>query len=232
MTASHRGGRAPQFRAIPGWRLVRSGYFGAMAGAIPDKSRQVDVFERDVVRLADQLRGFIRARISSPADAEDVAQEVFLKAFRARGALRDPAKLNAWLYRTARSAIIDHYRKRRPTVEVPANLAAEAGPPDEVAHRLHRSLRRFMATMPEACRRPLELAEVEGLTARAVATRLGLTETAAKSRIARARAMLRKKLTQCCRFEFDRFGKILDFKQRAPCGCGDGSTGAARGWGP
>ncbi len=184
-------------------------------------AKDADAFEREVVSFADQLRTFIRARISDPSDAEDVAQDVFLKVFRGRGTLRDPAKLNAWLYRTARSAIIDHYRKRRPTEEVPASLAAETELPDDLAKRLQRSVRRFMATLPDAYRRPLEMAEVEGLTARAVATELGLTETAAKSRIARGRAMLREKLTQCCKFEFDPFGKIVDFQQRAPCACGD-----------
>lgn len=176
-------------------------------------------FEREVVSFADQLRAFIRARVSDRADAEDVAQDVFLKVFRGRGTLRSPAKLNAWLYRTARSAIIDYYRKRRPTEEVPASLASETELPDDVGKRLQRSVRRFMATLPDAYRRPLELAEVEGLTARAVATELGLTETAAKSRIARGRAMLREKLTRCCNFEFDPFGQIVDFQQRAPCAC-------------
>jgi RNA polymerase sigma-70 factor (ECF subfamily) len=176
-------------------------------------------FEREVVSFAEQLRAFIRARISDPSDAEDVAQGVFLKVFRGRGALRDPAKLNAWLYRTARSAIIDHYRNRRPSEEVPPNLAADTVLPDDLARRLQRAVRRFLATLPAAYRRPLELAEVEGLTARAVGKELGLTETAAKSRIARSRAMLRKKLTQCCKFDFDSFGKILDLQQRMPCQC-------------
>jgi RNA polymerase sigma-70 factor (ECF subfamily) len=185
------------------------------------EAKRAATFEREVVSFAGQLRAFIRARISDPSDAEDVASEVFLKVFRGRGTLRDPAKLNAWLYRTARSAIIDHYRKRRPSEAVPANLAAESGLPDDLANRLQRSVRRYLATLPEAYRRPLELAEVEGLTARAVAAKLGLTETAAKSRVARGRAMLRKKLTQCCKFEFDPFGKIVDFQQRAPCACLD-----------
>lgn len=192
-----------------------------MIEPVPASAENEDAasFERDVVSFADQLRAFIRARVSDRADAEDVAQEVLLKVFRGRGSLRSPAKLNAWLYRTARSAIIDYYRKRRPTEEVPASLASDAELPDDLGKRLQRSVRRFLATLPDAYRRPLELAEVEGLTARAVAAALGLTETAAKSRIARGRTMLREKLTQCCHFEFDPFGNIVDFQQRAPCAC-------------
>ena len=207
---------------IPDWRGARGQYAGQMnaTATAPNDLDASRAFEREVVGFAEQLRAFIRARISDPADAEDVAQEVFLKVFRGRGTLRDPAKLNAWLYRTARSTIIDHYRKRRPTEEVPATLAAESELPDDLAKRLQRSVRRFMATLPYAYRRPLELAEIEGLTARAVAAELGLTETAAKSRIARGRSMLREKLTQCCKFEFDPFGKIIDCQERAPCACG------------
>lgn len=206
-------------------RAVQTLHRGRMPNQATNRRAQdakgVDDFEQEVLAFAEQLRGFVRARISDAADAEDVAQEVFLKAFRARGTLRDPARLNAWLYRTARTAIIDHYRRRRPTDELPAHLAADFAQVDDLGERMRRSVRRFLATLPDTYRRPLELTEFEGMTAAAVAKELALSETAAKSRIARGRAMLREKLTQCCRFEFDSFGKIVDFKQRAPCACGD-----------
>lgn len=176
-------------------------------------------FEAGVLEFAGRLRAFIRRRISDPNDAEDIAQEVFLKVFRARGSLRDPGRLGAWLYQTARAAIADHYRRRRPTQELPAALPAEPRELDEVGARLRRSVRRFLATLPERYRRPLELAEFQGLPAVEIGRRLALSETAVKSRLARGRAQLRKKLLGCCQFEFDTFGRVIDLRRRIPCAC-------------
>lgn len=176
-------------------------------------------FEAGVLEFAGRLRAFIRRRIADPNDAEDVAQEVFLKVFRARGSLRDPGRLGAWLYQTARAAIADHYRRRRPTEELPATLAAEAHELDEVGGRLRRSVRRFLVALPERYRRPLELAEFQGLPAAEIGRRLSLSETAVKSRLARGRAQLRRKLVACCQFEFDTFGRVIDLRRRVPCAC-------------
>ncbi|MBV5335817.1 hypothetical protein JZU48_02085 [bacterium] len=72
-------------------------------------------------------------------------------------------RLEAWLYRIARNTVIDHYRRRRPTVELPAVLAAE--PADDVAElrsAVVAAMRRFLAEMPETYREPVRLAELEG----------------------------------------------------------------------
>ena len=176
-------------------------------------------FEAGVLEFAGRLRAFIRKRVSDPNDAEDIAQDVFLKVFRARGTLRDARKQEAWLYQTARGAIIDYYRRRRPSEEIPASLAAEVHEFDEVGERLRRSVRRFLATLPPHYRKPLELAEFQGKPVAAIARELSLSETAVKSRLTRGRAMLREKLLQCCRFEFDRFGKVIDLRQKGDCAC-------------
>jgi RNA polymerase sigma factor (SigZ family) len=183
------------------------------------EARANHAFDAGVLEFAGRLRAFIRKRVSDPADAEDLAQEVLLKVFRARGSLRDPRKLEAWLYQTARTAVIDYYRRRRPADELPAGLTDESAVFDEVGERMRRSVRRFLATLPELYRHPLSLAEFEGRSVAEIARELHLSESAVKSRLTRGRALLREKLLGCCRFEFDPFGKIIDFQQKVPCGC-------------
>ena len=68
-------------------------------------------------------------------------------------------------------------------------------------------------------REPVRLAELEGLPLAKVALRLGLSLTAVKTRVRRGRAMLKKKLQDCCRFEFDRMGKVIGWERRKPCPC-------------
>lgn len=176
-------------------------------------------FDTGVLEFAGRLRAFIRRRVADPNDAEDLAQDVFLKVFRARGALRDARKQRAWLYQIARGAIIDHYRRRRPSEELPASLATEDHEFDEVGERLRRSVRRFLATLPEHYRRPLELAEFQGKSVAEIAGQMSLSTSAVKSRLARGRTQLREQLLRCCRFEFDRFGKIIDLRRKAACAC-------------
>jgi len=176
-------------------------------------------FESGVLTFAGRLRAFVRQRVRDAADAEDLTQDILVKVFRARGTLRDPHRLEAWIYRTARGAIIDYYRRRRPTEELPAALADEPAAFDEVGEAMRRSVRQFVATLPEHYRRPLLLADVQGWPVARIAQKLGLGESAVKSRLARGRALVRQRLLACCRFEFDSFGKVIDMRSRGPCDC-------------
>lgn len=187
----------------------------AVRGAPPD-------FDAGVLAFAPRLRAFIRRRVRDDATADDLTQEALLKVFRSRGSLRDGTRLEAWLYRIARGTIIDHYRRRRPTEELPAALAGES--PDELAAmraRVHASMQRFLEELPAAYREPVRLAELEELPLARIALRLDLSLTAVKSRVRRGRAMLRKKLQACCRFEFDRLGRMIGFERRRQLCCDD-----------
>ncbi len=181
-------------------------------------------FDTAVTEFTGKLRNFIRRRVPDDATADDVTQETLLKVFRARASVPDTQRLEAWVYRIARNNLADYYRRRRPTEEIPENAAAE--PPDEdVAFRsaVVASMRRFLETMPEEYREPVRLAELEGLPLAKVALRLGLSLTAVKTRVRRGRIMLRKKLQDCCRFEFDKMGRVIDWERRSQSGsCGGG----------
>ena len=179
-------------------------------------------FDTTVAEFAVKLRAFIRRRVRDDATADDLTQETMLKVYRSRAALRDGLKIEAWLYRIARRTLIDFYRRQRPGAELPENLAAEtAEPVEEVSAAMARSLRRFLEELPETYREPVRLAEFEGLPLAKIALRLELSLTAVKSRVRRGRAMLKKKLQDCCRLEFDRLGKIIGYERRevGPCAC-------------
>lgn len=176
-------------------------------------------FDAALVEFSAKLRAFIRRRVRDDATADDLTQETLLKVYRSREALRDGQRLEAWVYRVARTTLIDFYRRRRPGEELPRDLADEVEAPDEVTAVMARSLRAFLEELPEAYREPVRLAEFEGLPLAKIALRLGLSLTAVKSRVRRGRAMLRKKLQDCCRLEFDRLGKIIGYERRKKARC-------------
>jgi RNA polymerase sigma-70 factor, ECF subfamily len=169
--------------------------------------------------FAAKLGRFIRARVADPATAEDLLQDVFVKIQKRLGQLEDPAKLEGWIYLIARNAIIDHYRTRRETVEVPDTLPAEPEESNAEVEELKAAFRRMIYHLPEPYREAVVLTELNGLTQPALAARLGISLSGAKSRVQRGRAQLRQMLDECCTFEFDRRGKVIDCEPRrkSPC---------------
>jgi RNA polymerase sigma-70 factor (ECF subfamily) len=168
--------------------------------------------------LAVPLRGYLRARTKTDADADDLLQEVFFRVHRQLSTLRKPERLQGWVYRIARNAVIDHYRTRREGSAFNTDLVADDST-DAAAVDLTPTLRRFVANLPPNYREPLELHEFAGAPLQDVAKQLGLSLTATKSRVRRGRLMLRKMLDDCCRFEFDRRGRVIDATPWSQCRC-------------
>jgi RNA polymerase sigma-70 factor (ECF subfamily) len=174
-----------------------------------------------------RLLAFIRRRVSNEADAEDILQEVFIRIHRSLCCLDGWDKPESWIYQVTRNLIIDYYRSRRPLLEIPKNLIAEADfDEDDPQARLALSLRETIDVLPERYRQALILSEYQGLSQQEVADRLGLSLSGAKSRIQRARLKLRDLLLACCHFELDRRGRIMDYYERCCC-CNPAGSQAA-----
>lgn len=174
------------------------------------------------------LKHFILKRIPDEQSADDVLQETFLKIHTRIATLRDKDRLQSWMYQIARNAIADYYRAQKATVELPETLPVPDEPvfEDEVIKDLIPGVKAMVENLPAAYREALILTEYEGLSQRELAQRLGLSFSGAKSRVQRAREKLKTMLLDCCHFEFDRLGKIIDYQPNCACcnddGCGDG----------
>ena len=165
-----------------------------------------------------RLLAFIRGRVSDPAEAEDILQEVFLRVHRNLCCLPQPSKMDSWIYQIARNLIIDHYRRRKELVVIPESLPAEADFPEEDPEaELALSLSELVNELPEPYRQALLLTEYQGLSQVEMAERLGISLSGAKSRVQRARQKLRDMLLTCCHFELDRRGRVMDYYARCCC---------------
>lgn len=169
--------------------------------------------------FAGKLGQFIRSRVTDPATAEDILQDVFVKIQKRLSSLQDPTKLERWIYFVARNAIIDYYRTRKQTVEVPETLPAEPDNHDGELEELKAAFRRMIYSLPDLQRDALVLTEFEGLTQQELADRQGISLSGAKSRVQRGRAQLKAMLDECCTFEFDRRGKVIGCEPRFKSGC-------------
>ena len=165
-----------------------------------------------------RLHCFLRGRISDPAEADDLLQELFMRVHQHLCCLPAPEKMDSWLYQIARNLLIDHYRRRRAWVEIPKYLPAE----DELVEvdaqdELALSLREMVEQIPEPYRQALILVEYDGLSQKELAERLGISLSGAKSRVQRARQKLFDLLLACCHFEMDRRGRVMDYYARCCC---------------
>jgi RNA polymerase sigma-70 factor, ECF subfamily len=165
------------------------------------------------------LKQFILKRVSDEQNAEDILQDVFLKIHTRIDTLRDEEKLQSWIYQIARNVIADYYREHKATVALSEALLLPEEPvvDDDVVKDLLPSVRTMVDSLPAEYRQALLLTEYEGLTQRELAERLGLSLSGAKSRVQRAREKLKAMLLDCCHFEFDRLGKVIDYQPKCAC---------------
>ena len=170
--------------------------------------------------FASQLRGFIRSRVRDHAAAEDILQEAFLKIHRHLPTLRSDQKVEAWIWRIVRNAITDHFRRDRPNDQLSDEVQVAVEPTADLPD-LACCLRRFVDQLTPAHREALLLTEWDGMSQLALAKRLGLSASGAKSRVQRARAELKELLDACCRFEVDHRGNIIEATPREQT-CADG----------
>ncbi|HVC11585.1 MAG TPA: sigma-70 family RNA polymerase sigma factor [Burkholderiales bacterium] len=160
-----------------------------------------------------ELRGYLRRRMAHPADADDLLQEVFLKALRQGRAFCEIAQVRAWLFQVARNALADRLRLRREEVELPEDLPAETQ--DRAAvETLDQCLPRVLSELSTEDREALVLCDLEGLPQKEFARRKGIALPTAKSRVQRARKRLRARMTEVCRVALGEAGQVESFVPR------------------
>jgi len=161
-----------------------------------------DAFDLIVTRHADRVYGALRRFGLGPADAEEVAQEVFLRAWRGLRRFEGRAALSTWLYRIAFNEAQRRLSRRQPTTvapdpdgEDPVAAIPEATRRGPAAQALDQE---FAAVLEDALKRlPTEwraavvLRDLEGLSTTDAAITVGVRESAFKSRLHRGRMQLR-----------------------------------------
>ena len=166
----------------------------------------LDSFNQLVLRWERPIYSLAYRVIGREEDARDVAQETFLRAFRALAGFKGQAKFSSWLYRITLNLCRDWIRRERrtPVAQAPEgvdllDLATAAEPTETVEdlvsrRELGRAVARAMATLPEEQRTAIILKEYHGLTFQEIADLLDCPLSTVKTRLYQGLTVLRKQL--------------------------------------
>lgn len=175
------------------------GLTAALAADLPGS------FERAVLVFQDRLYAFALRLTGSPSDAEEIAQDAFVRAYRALGSYpperRRSLALRPWLYRITLNVTRNRVRRRRPALVSldgvrPEPAASAAGRPPAVLERAERAriLARRVQALPERYRTAVVLRHVEGLGYGEIAAVLGQPVGTVKANVHRGLGLLRRGL--------------------------------------
>jgi RNA polymerase sigma-70 factor, ECF subfamily len=186
-------------------------YWAAMAqtAAAEDPALR-ERFERDVLPLLPNLYAAALRMTRNPADAEDVVQDTYLRAYRGFSTFKEGTNLKAWLYRILTNSYINTYRKKQrepQRVEGPDDIdewylydrlgerSVELSAETEVLDRIpDQAVKQALESLPENFRMPVLLADVEGFSYQEIADIMETPIGTVMSRLHRGRKALQKAL--------------------------------------
>ena len=177
----------------------------AILSGVPTVERGVDEVLTSLVREHSRLVYRIAyAVLRRHHDAEDATQETFMRVLRYSSKLAEVDNPKTWLARIAWRVAVDRSQHRGRQREIPLEdpekpvpeVASSAAPADETLHgtQVSVALERLIAALPDKLRQPLILSTIEEMSPKEVAATLGINEAAVRSRVFRARQILKEKL--------------------------------------
>lgn len=168
--------------------------------------------------LEQRLRPYLARRVASPADVDDLLQDIFVKMHHGLADLRDDQRFGPWVYRIAHSAVVDRARRHS---RAPSTTTAEsdrdvvANDSDEqLESDLSECVSLFVKLLPAPYRQAITMTELEGRSQKEAAETLAISLSGLKSRVQRGREKLRHMFEECCQLSVDVRGRVIECEPR------------------
>ena len=169
------------------------------------------------------VKKYIIKRVQSTQDAEDLLQTVLLKLWANYSKLRDKKNLMYWVYAITKNAIIDYYRSKKQDIsmdELPENLSCielekETMKEEPMKEELHHCLHYMIQNLSAIDQQAIILTEYQKMSNKEYAATIGISISGAKSRVQRARLHLKAMMENCCYFERDHYGTVINYIQKS-----------------
>jgi len=161
----------------------------------------------------DELYFFILKKVKEKSISDDIFQNTLLKIHNNIHKLKKEEKARAWVFQIARNEIVNYFNKESVYVE---KLEAD----DEVSSVEYEHIccfDKFINELPEIYQQVIELIYIKGKKQKDVARELEISLENVKARTKRAKDVLKKKFSECCKYEFDKNGKLVGESNCASC---------------
>jgi len=167
-----------------------------------------------------ELKAFIRNKIRNQADADDILQDVFIKIIRNIDKVNKAENLRHYLYGIVRNTINDYFRNRKEVID---NSGIEEQITEEETQSLNATIaecciRPFINKLPDNYRDALLITEFQDISQKELAERLNISYSGAKSRVQRGKEKLKELILNCCAYQSDKYGNLIDAENKN-CGC-------------
>lgn len=153
----------------------------------------------------DELYFFILKKVKDKDATNDIFQNTFLKIHKNLSKLKSEDKVKAWVFQIARNEINNHYNSESIYVE---KSQVEKEIPSQIYDHVC-CFDTFINDLPKIYKQVIELIYIKGLKQLKVAEELGISLANVKIRIKRAKEILKIKFSECCKYEFNKSGKLI-----------------------
>lgn len=165
----------------------------------------------------NELRNFILKRVRDQDMASDILQDVLVKVYHFCISKSGVRNIRSWLFQIAQNTITDHYRKQARYQDSSHLEEVEHEDQDEAFNEATNYILPMLDFLPKEYGVPLKLADIDHVKQADIAKMLNLSLPATKSRIQRARQLLKAEFITCCHFETDVQGKLTSFEIKDSC---------------
>lgn len=176
-----------------------------------------------------ELSKYIVSKVKQKQDAEDILQDVYVKIYKNIDQVENRSAIKSWVYQITKNTIIDFYKKRKDHIVAPEALnyiAEERDNESNMNEEIIECLEKMIFNLPEKYQKVYDLYEKKNMKHKEIMNELDISLSTSKIRLKRAREMFKKKLIECCDIEVDKYGNIIEYKNKnKECNeCGDIKT--------
>ncbi len=169
----------------------------------------------------NELKGYLINQTRDSELSEELLQEIMLKATLAHRNGASVYNVRAWFYTIARTTLSDHFRKLSVEARLKSIISSDEpiyeDQKDELAGLIDKYLKPMIGLLPEKYSIPLILSDIENMPQKSISEKLGLSLTAVKSRVQRARKQLLELIWDCCNVETDKKGNFVSCTIKPTC---------------
>jgi RNA polymerase sigma-70 factor, ECF subfamily len=162
-----------------------------------------------------ELETFIRSKVKDREVCNDILQEVYIRLHHYLDDLKAHSKIRSWLFTVARNLVMDHFRKQRSSALSPIKEVADEE--SVTANPFEKCLIPHLNKLPFKYKEAFTKVELEDYSQTDLARELKISYSGAKSRVQRAKQLLKSYFKECCNITSDKYGNLISNAEDHNC---------------